>query len=630
MRITKWLIAGQMACAAAAYADELLNLDSLVYPGGTIAATVSPDGKHIAAIAYNGINNTLMLGDAETLQFKRIYAARNVTDGRGYHLKSPISVTWLGNDLMAVNFTFRAASLNLQGGQVTDLGEDFIGKVKDDDPSSTMVLAYADMANNVIARIDARTGTRKNFLLPSEGWLDSVAFDVNGEPRALTMMPEQRWGTDVRRTNWYKPSATANWTKLAEFKAGEEGWMPLYVPEQPDTLVVSSRVGRDTYAIFEYATDKHTLGTMMAGSPEVDILRVQGIEQNFRRVTTGGMKTQHIWFDSAWASVQASVDQALPNRINTLSGDPKKKVIIFSESDTDPGSWYVLDMTKTSLRRFGRRIEAVDPAQMQPMQILSYPARDGLKIPAYLTMPRGAKQALPAVILVHGGPIARDHWRWNREVQALASRGYVVMQPQFRGSAGFGRHFEESGYGQWGWAMQDDITDAVQYLVSKGIADPQRVCIFGSSYGGYAAMWGLAKTPDLFKCGISFAGVSDLDAMLSDWSDSNDYQYLRDLQRFTVGDIKTDKEKFAAVSPLKNAAKIKAPVLLMHANRDERVPISHGTNMRDALQRADKAVEWEEFGMDGHGLYEPKNQKRYLQLILDFLRKHIGDANGPP
>jgi len=624
-----WGLAGLLWQAAVAHGAEPLNLDTLISPAGITQAVVSPDGKHVAAIAYNGLKYHLMLGDADTLKFKTIYHGQAVTDGWGYHHKSPTDVLWLGDDLLAVNFTFRAGAMNLSGKLLVDLGEDLIGRVKDDDPYSTTVLSYSDMEESVIARIDARTGRSKKFSFPMDGRPASIAFDSRGEPRAVSMVSDKRRGT-ATRSNWYKASASAEWVKLAEFQPGEEAWLPMYVPDEPHTIVVKSRLERDTYAIFEYDTDKKALGTMMAGSPEVDIREVDGLDRNFRRVTTNGMKPQQIWFDSEWSGLQASVDLALPNRINRLSGYPKKKIVIYSWSDVDPGSWYLLDTEAKTLRRFGRRIESVDPAQMQPMQPVSYAARDGLRIPAFLTLPAGGSKGLPAVVLVHGGPVSRDWWGWDMEVQALASRGYAVLQPQFRGSSGFGRKFQEAGYRQWGLAMQDDVSDGVDYLVKQGIADPARICIFGTSYGGYAALDGLMKTPALFKCGISFAGISDLELWLTGWSDANDLQFTRDWMTRTIGDLKTSKAQFEAVSPLKNVDRIKAPVLLMHANLDERVPIEHSTKMRDALQRAGKRVEWEEFPLDGHGLSQPRNLKRYLELVTGFLRKHIGDGTHPP
>jgi dipeptidyl aminopeptidase/acylaminoacyl peptidase len=258
------------------------------------------------------------------------------------------------------------------------------------------------------------------------------------------------------------------------------------------------------------------------------------------------------------------------------------------------------------------------------MKSIAYPAMDGLKIPAFLTLPAAASRSLPTVIMIHGGPTARDAWAFDADVQLLASRGYAVLQPQFRGSSGFGRKFEEAGYGQWGLAMQDDITAGVDYLVKQQIADPNRVCIYGASYGGYAALWGLVKTPGLFKCGISFAGVVDLELMFKDSSDRTSNDAAMEMMRSRIGDPKLNKQQFDQVSPLKHAALIAAPVLLMHGDEDRRVPIVHGKKMRKALLDHGKQVEWLSFEGEGHGLYKYQSQQAYFKALLAFLDANIG------
>ena len=230
------------------------------------------------------------------------------------------------------------------------------------------------------------------------------------------------------------------------------------------------------------------------------------------------------------------------------------------------------------------------------------------------------------VVLIHGGPISRDEWAFNAEVQLLADRGYLVFQPQFRGSSGFGREFEQAGYRQWGRAMQDDITAGVKHLVGQGLADGARVCIVGASYGGYAALWGLVKTPDLYRCGVSFAGVSDIGRMYSDWSDTSIDKVTRQLMLDRIGDREKSAELFDPVSPLKHAAKIKAPVLLMHGEEDQRVPISHGKKMRDALEASKKDVTWLSFENEGHGLQYIASQVSYFDALLNFLDKHLAPA----
>jgi len=294
-----------------------------------------------------------------------------------------------------------------------------------------------------------------------------------------------------------------------------------------------------------------------------------------------------------------------------------------SHSDVEPGTWYFFDIAKKTLVTVGKVKPDLDSTNMRPMETMTYKAADGLTIPAYLTRPAVAKGPMPMVVLIHGGPIARDHWSWDEEVQVLASRGYLVFQPQFRGSSGFGRQFEEAGYAQWGKAMQDDIADGVRHLVEQGIADPARICIVGASYGGYAALWGLVKTPDLYRCAVSFAGVSDIEYMFSDWSDSASNKVTREYMMRRIGDKKMSAQLFDPVSPLKHAAAIKAPVLLMHGVEDKRVPIAHGRKMRNALEAQHKPVDWLAFDEEGHGLAYVRNRILYYQTMLAFLKKNI-------
>jgi dipeptidyl aminopeptidase/acylaminoacyl peptidase len=231
-------------------------------------------------------------------------------------------------------------------------------------------------------------------------------------------------------------------------------------------------------------------------------------------------------------------------------------------------------------------------------------------------------------VVVHGGPLVRDAWAWNANTQLLVSRGYAVFQPQFRGSAGFGKAFEQAGYGQWGLAMQDDITAGVQHLISSGIADRRRICIQGASYGGYAAVWGLIKTPDLYRCGISAAGVSDIAQLYSDSSDST--KISREVARFRVGDEQRERARLDAVSPLRHADRIRAPLLLIHGDEDIRVPITHSKRLMKAMDKADRPYEWLLLKNDGHGV-SVGNAEMFQNRVLDFIDRHIGpDAGAPP
>lgn len=487
-----------------------------------------------------------------------------------------------------------------------------------------MKLVYTDIEDGDIALSNARTGELKRFSYP-RGKPLRWAFDKYGILRAVSLMNSAFWKDVTTVSNWYRASATDEWEKLAEFSIKDDYWVPVYVQDAPGKLAIRSRIGRDTYALFEYDVKTHTIGEMMVGHPTLDIVLADGIdEQTVDRVVTHGMQLQQTWFDPAWARLQAAIDKALPGKINQLSGDPTKRVLIYSSSDIDPGSWYLLTIDKMSLQQIALRQPLIDPAAMHRKEIIEYPAADGLKIPAYLTRPANSTSLQPAVILIHGGPIARDSWDWDAEVQLLASRGYVVLQPQFRGSSGFGRKFEAAGFGQWGMAMQDDVTAGVQYLVREGIADPKRICIYGASYGGYAAMWGLVKTPELYRCGISFAGVSDIEYMWKDRSDSASNKVAREMMASRIGDVRIQQSQFAEVSPLRHVDKIQAPVLLMHGEKDERVPIAHGKKMKAALEAQGKQVEWHTFEEEGHGISYIRNKVDYYETLLNFLHKHIG------
>ncbi len=627
----KRLIACVLLCfvASVAFSSEpaKLTINELLDPSGMTTATLSPDGKHIAAVIFNGTNYGLVLIDTTTFKTTKLSEGRYATVGFYRYHRAPRRVEWSGNELLIVDYGLEVESINLAGKRVASLGEQMID-VLDSGPNAGHVLVKDEGLFTDLALCDPRKGKSKckRFGQPS-GEPMKWAFDGTGELRAVTMVNSKLFRDVSTISNWYKPSG-GEWTKLAEFKVTEDFWVPVYVPDEPNTLVIASRLGRNTRALFNYDVAEKRQGEMLVGHPAQDILSIQGIDQDaVRYVATTGMRPQQIWFSRPWIQMQMQVDEVLPNRINILAGNPEKLVLIRSYADTDPGTWYLFDYPNKKMTTIGKVNQSLDSSKLRPSEIITYQAPDGLAIPAYLTRPgKNQKRPAPMVVLIHGGPIARDDWEFNAEVQLLAEQGYVVFQPQFRGSAGFGRDFERAGYRQWGRAMQDDITAGVEYLIKQGIADPARVCIVGASYGGYAALWGLVKTPALYRCGVSFAGVSDITRMYSDWSDTSFDKVARQLMLDRIGDKEKSAELFDPVSPLKHAARIQVPVLLMHGLEDERVPISHGKKMRDALESNGKDVIWKVFEKEGHGLRYIDNQLYYFEVLLEFLGKHLAVA----
>lgn len=310
-------------------------------------------------------------------------------------------------------------------------------------------------------------------------------------------------------------------------------------------------------------------------------------------------------------------------RVASRSREDKGWVLFVSGPD-EPGTYYLFDRTTKKIDIIGPTHPALVPDQLGEGQAYVYKSRDGAGIPAYLTRPPGsaAKTKLPLVVMPHGGPEARDNLDYDRLAQVLATRGYLVLQPNFRGSAGYGLDFRNAGRKQWGRRMQQDIEDGARTLIASGQADPERVCIFGASYGGYAALIGGALTPDLYKCVISFAGVSDLRRMLdyeNRGADPLTYEYWTQV----IGDPKTDQDVIAAGSPVAYAATYRPPVLLLHGEWDRTVPIEQSEIMDGALRRAGKSVKFVRLP-GGHGDQDEANWTKIMTEALEFLKAHIG------
>jgi dienelactone hydrolase len=630
---------------AASVAEPEQNKVEKYFPSLSYAQ-LSPDGKHMVGIAesrvareflsglakYNiAIGTSLFMIDTDTLEFKGMQGgAKWLNEGNWKYLHSARRVRWVTNELLSVEYGPLAELVNMRGEVVLHLGQSVIGKAEPDNPDSPYMIVAKGDDNKQLFYANIKTGEMVRIRYPMSGKPLSTVFDAKGNLRALTLLNSEFWNDATTLSNWYRPNTETPWEKLAEFKVSERVWTPESISDDDNSLVVSSAIGRDTNAVFLYDVKKRAMTEMMAGHPTEDIRYVEGMNlSKFTAVVTDGMKPKTVWFDRAWSKAQRSADEALPGRINVLTGNPAKRLLIFSYSDVDPGTWYLLDMEMLIMKKFAMVSPNLDAKKMRPMEVTSYAARDGLKIPAYLTRPEKVVGPAPMVVLIHGGPTARDHWGWDRDAQVLAGHGFVVFQPQFRGSTGFGAKFVEAGFGQWGLAMQDDITDGVEALIQRGIADPKRICIFGASYGGYAAYWGLVKTPKLYRCGVSFAGVSDIEHMFSDRSDRNANKVSREILRARVGGMAVSKEQFAQVSPLKHAELIQVPLLVMHGNKDQRVPISHSKNMMQALDRHKKTYEWHEFDNEGHGLSDAASDRIFYEKLLAFLDKYIAPDKKP-
>jgi dipeptidyl aminopeptidase/acylaminoacyl peptidase len=330
-----------------------------------------------------------------------------------------------------------------------------------------------------------------------------------------------------------------------------------------------------------------------------------------------------VFFNPTWNARRKGLSAALKDyeiNITTITDDGKF-VLLRATNATEPGLRYLYDVTKKSITELEFDYAGLGSTNAPYRTTIKYTARDGLPIEAILTLPRGVDpKNLPTIMLPHGGPWAQDDVNYNYEAAFLANRGYAVLQPNFRGSTGYGKAFLDKGNGQWGLTMQDDITDGVAWLVKNGISDKSRMCILGGSYGGYAALMGAVKTPDLFKCAISINGVSDILKLLKD----DNGAFKDEVSARLIGDLDKDRERLKATSPYYNAEKITAPILLIHAKDDQRVDYRQSIRMRDRLQEVGKSVEYVEIADGEHFLENEAARVTYLTAVESFLAKHLG------
>jgi len=453
------------------------------------------------------------------------------------------------------------------------------------------------------------------------GWM----FDASGEPRLATSVREGR-STIHRRDG-------EGWQKVAEFPALGAAFVPRFLVGEGQLYVtVAGREGYAELRRFDLAAGRvgaepvvRTPGFDFAGSAIVD--PADGRLLGLRIVTDA--ETTH-WVDPRMKAAQARADARFPGRVNRLAcgrcGSDELIVLVRSFSDREPGIWSLYRPAEDRWERVAQLRKDIDPAAMGTLDLYRIAARDGLPLPVWVTLPQPKPTApAPAVVLVHGGPWMRGvTWGWRAESQFLASRGWVVIEPEFRGSTGFGRRHFESGWKEWGRAMQDDVADAVNWAVTKGLVDPKRVCIAGGSYGGYAALMGLIRDPQLYRCGVAWAAVTD-PRLLFRWTFGAD---LSDEARqfglpVLIGDPVADAAKLAEVAPVGQAARITAPLLLVFGGNDRRVPIEHGTRLREALRAAGREPQYVVYAEEGHGWLRLENQLDFYRRVERFLAEQL-------
>lgn len=339
---------------------------------------------------------------------------------------------------------------------------------------------------------------------------------------------------------------------------------------------------------------------------------------------------QQRFFDSELAAIADRARAFFQDGYAVLSGwsRDRQRFVVFAETSRDAGAYYLFEPQSNSMRIIARRYPQLTTAEaIGERQSIMYPARDGTRIPAYLTLPVSAeRQNLPLVLLPHGGPHARDTFQFDWWAAFLASRGYAVLQPNFRGSTGYGHAWFDAGRGNWGdGVMQSDIEDGIDALINAGIVDRNRVCIVGASYGGYATLAGVTMSPERYRCAVSVAGVSDVVRMLDDTArmSGSSYSSISDWWRYSIGDRHNERDRLRNISPANLASNVRAPVLLIHGNNDSVVPIIQSRMMESALRSAGKDTRLVVLTGDDHWLSNAETRIQMLREIESFLAQHL-------
>ncbi len=471
-------------------------------------------------------------------------------------------------------------------------------------------------------RLNIETG-KMTLLAENPGNIVGWITDHDGKLRAAYAITD-----GVNQTLLYRDNEEDEFREILT-TSWRDNFNPHFFTFDNKMLYASSNLGRDKeeIVIFDPQTGEEVETLYKDDEVDVDGLQYSRKRKVLLSASYTTDKRQYHFFDEDAQIQYEFLQQELPDYEIYISATDtaETKFIVRTYSDRSRGTYYLLDSETNELTKIADISPWLNENELSEMKPITYQSRDGLTIHGYLTLPKGYKaKNLPVVINPHGGPWHRDYWGFNPEVQLLANRGYAVLQMNFRGSTGYGKEFWLKSVKQWGRNMQNDITDGVHWLIDKGIADPERVAIYGGSYGGYATLAGLTFTPDVYACGIDYVGVSNMFTFMKTIPPY--WEPIRELFYELVGNPVEDSLLLAEVSPVFHADKIQVPLFIAQGANDPRVNKAESDQMVEALKQRGIEVEYMVKDNEGHGFRNEENRFDFYRAMDKFLAEHIGDS----
>ncbi|OUL56651.1 peptidase S9 [Pseudoalteromonas ulvae] len=616
------------------------TLENFFAKGGYVDVKISPGGDYYSLTYNEDTERKLVILNKES---GKITAAFSFGEYQRIN-----SVVWLNDERLMMSVAKTVGYLDTKGGRPYYVVANYDGSNRREilfsTTSSLRVIStlpsdknnilvtkghYNDDFSVKIHKLNIYTGKMDYIAGQPKEDVFGITTDIEGNPRIAFHYQEndkQNLG-EGDLSVYFKQTINDDWKSLnlekLKYKKGDTlAFLGMNLAGNKAYILSDS--GRKTTAIYTLDLQSQEL-LLLAGHDSVDILNpIIGPKGDVIGATFDPDYPQYQYFDTSGENaIYKDLSVSFKNyRLEFTSHSKRKNLAVFrAEADTSPAAFYLYDINSKKATFIAATTEAVDKKSLSMMEPFRIKSRDGIDLNGYLTIPKGlADKNLPAVVVVHGGPHGpRDYWGYNKEVQYIASLGYAVIQVNFRGSGGYGRAFEKSGYQKWGNEMQNDVTDATHWAIKQGIVDPNRICIYGGSYGGYSALMGVIREPDLYKCAIGYVGVYSLPEM----KESGDIPTTEQGRKFLDMVHGIDMADMQARSPSFNVDKIKAKLFIAHGEDDVRVPMEQYNALTDALDKIDYAYE-SMVRDEGHGYHKKKNQTDFYTKMASFFAENIG------